>query len=272
MIKLEPAKRSVAVRDYRHDWGPFLGSDTIATQQSTASGGITLDNVVIEAGNTAVKFWVSGGLAGETGLITHRITTAGGRTETEVFAIHVVGADEPVSVAELKRNMKIEDDNSEDELIASLGRSARAFVEDESGFIFVRRQLVQVIDKWPSSYIELDYRPVVTIDEIEYTGSDYTPVAYENSFAMLERNPARIYPAPGSSSWPTLPDRGYAVVRYTAGFPEGSQANEYELARQAIFLLVGHWYANRETSIDKLMQEIPFGVKRIIDRFRAQVL
>src|SRR5688572_15917957 len=132
MIKFNPPKRSVSVRDYRHDWTPFLGEDTITSQETVASGGITLDSATIEPSNQAVKFWISGGIPGETGILTHTIETAGGRTETEIFALQVIGADEPVSVAELKMNMKVEVDD-DDALIASLNRSARAYVESESG-------------------------------------------------------------------------------------------------------------------------------------------
>jgi hypothetical protein len=53
MIALEP-KMAAEVRDYTHDWTPFLGTDTISSQTTTVSG-VTLDSAVILSGNRAIK-------------------------------------------------------------------------------------------------------------------------------------------------------------------------------------------------------------------------
>lgn len=272
MIRLSPAKRTLEVRDYRHDWTPFLDLDTIVSQVNTVSGGIVLDSAIIEAGAKTVKFWISGGTPGQPGQIIHRITTAGGRTEEEVFTIAVTAADEPVSLEEAKQNMKIEDDNSEDLLISSFIRSARAFVESESGYVFVQRQFVETFDAWPDGFIRLDRRPFVSLDEFEYYDSAFQVQPYLDAFVVPNRAPVQVYPTPGTTSFPVLPTGGVGTVRYTAGFPEGSQDERVELARQAILLLVGHWYANREAGTERVTEEIPFGVNSLINRFRAQVL
>ena len=49
-------------------------------------------------------------------------------------------------------------------------------------------------------------------------------------------------------SWPSLYPRDDAVqIEYVAGY--GAAASVPQVFKQAILLLVGHWYANRESSI-----------------------
>jgi uncharacterized phiE125 gp8 family phage protein len=269
MIRLLPTKRATEVRDYRHDWTPFLGLDTIQSQTTTGVG-ITVDSSLIEPpALQKIKFWLSGGVAPEPGIITQTIVTAGGRTETEIFSLGITVSDELVSVSEAKQNMKVENDDSENALIAGLIRSARAYVEDESGYVFVRRQFNEEYDVDPRGFIPLDRRPVVIVDEIEYTDDAYATQTITDSFLVLERGRGRVYPTPGTTAFPTIAPNSKFLVRYTAGYAEGSTHNDVELARQAILMLVAHWYAMRETASDKVTNEVPFGVRHLINRFRT---
>lgn len=269
-IALEPSKRPDEERVYKHDWTPWLGAATIASQTTTADvdSGIVVSDVAIETGDKSITFKVSGGDAGSTGRVTQTITSSTGEIETEVFLVRLVAAEEPVSLAEVKKQLRIEDDNTEDALISSYTRSARAYVESESGFVFVRRQFVETFNRWPL-WIELGRRPVISVDLIEYQDTDGTTQEYADFFGSLPLR--RIHPA---TSWPTLGTNGSISVRYTAGFAEGEQVEELDLARQAIFVLVAHWFANREAvSTSGLnVMEIPFTVRSLIDRFRAQVI
>jgi len=266
MERLEP-KAPSEVRNYTFDWSAFLGTDTIATSAVVVSG-VTLDSSSHDTNSVTVR--VSAGTAGTVAEITNTITTVGGFTETELFLLPVTTTAEPVSLAEAKAHLNIVDDDSQDALISSYISAARAYVESESGFVFVRRQFVESLSWWPT-YLSLGRRPLISVDSIDYTdeaGAAQTvdPADYYTALATRRVTPV--------AAWPTLGNGGAISVRYTAGFDVAEQAEELDLARQAILLLVGHWYANRETVVvgSIAATEIPFAARATIDRFRAQVV
>jgi uncharacterized phiE125 gp8 family phage protein len=265
MVRLEP-KAPSEIRNYSFDWSSFLGEDTIASSVVQATG-LTIDSS--SHGASSVDVVVSAGTGGTVGRITNTITTVGGLVETELFTLPIADASEPVSLDEAKAQLNIVDDDSQDALIASYIRSARAYVESESGFVFVRRQFAEAFNCWPN-YLSLARRPLISVDAVDYTDSNNVAqtldeAAYYTALAL--RRITRI------SVFPTLGNGGAIAVTYTAGFAEGEQAEELELARQAILMLVAHWFENRETVFVGAVatSEVPFAAKSLIDRFRAQV-
>jgi uncharacterized phiE125 gp8 family phage protein len=266
MERLEP-KAPTEIRNYSFDWSSFLGTDTI-TSSDVQVEGVTLVNDTNDT--TSVTVTVSGGLDGTVARILNIITTAGGLEVIELFTLPIMEASEPVTVNEAKWQLNIVDDDSDDALIASYIRSARAYVESESGYVFVRRQFAENLSSWPS-FLSISRRPLISVDSVDYIDSNGAPQTLDDAEYYTALALRRITPV---STWPTLGKGGSISITYTAGFAEGEQAEELELARQAIFLLVGHWYANREAvSIDQNQPaEVPFAARALIDRFRAQVV
>lgn len=106
---LEPSavtKNAVAVVDYSLPWGDWLAGDTIATSTWTYAAGLSGANESINqvavtytpAGGggqktappqTLVTTWLSGGTAGQTYMVTNKVTTAAGRTEKVSFRVTV---------------------------------------------------------------------------------------------------------------------------------------------------------------------------------------
>ena len=210
MIRLEP-KRSNEVRDYLHDWTPFLVDDTIQSQ-TTIGTGITINGSSIETGNQAIKFWVSGGTIGTVGTITQTIVTAGGRTETETFTLAITAFDEPVTLAEAKDYLRVRH-SDEDAKIAAMIPSARLWVEDHTGIALTQRTIIERVSPGPFGLIRLAKEPVVSIASVDYIDSlgaaqTYVPRHYPPS--------SILYPVSGES-WPTLADDEEFVVEYTAG-------------------------------------------------------
>jgi len=78
-----------AVLPYTRIWTDWLtDGDTIATSTWTASDpDITIDTSTND--DTTTTAWLSGGTAGETYLLTNRITTTNGYTEDRTFRILV---------------------------------------------------------------------------------------------------------------------------------------------------------------------------------------
>jgi hypothetical protein len=80
--------------DYQMDWDDWLSAitDTIATSTWTAepSTGIDIDGPPAPSHTpVSTKIWISGGTDQQTYTIYNTITTAGGRTRTRYFTLHI---------------------------------------------------------------------------------------------------------------------------------------------------------------------------------------
>ena len=74
-----PRKDPDEVLDYKWDWNSVLqGSETVSTSSITVAGGIIEDSE--EQTLTSSTIWLSGGSAGESYLLTCKVTTTEGRT------------------------------------------------------------------------------------------------------------------------------------------------------------------------------------------------
>lgn len=256
-------KRPAEVRDYSHDWSAFLDGDTISSSIWSGSG-ITVDSD--EEADGLVTVWLSSGSAGAVATVTNTITTAGGRTESEVFVL-LVGAGEPVTLAEAKDQCSIDaSDTTFDRLLTGYIIAARDWVERYTGHILKRRTMTQTLDRFPCSYIELQWRPIVSVDSIAYTDTDEADQAFEDFTAMLGRDPVRIYEAP-SASWPSTLSNSAVTVTFTAGYAPG---DEPSALLQAMLLLIGHWFNCRESVvIGQTVAEVPMATKALCDSYRV---
>jgi uncharacterized phiE125 gp8 family phage protein len=256
-------KRPNEVRDYRHDWSLFLDGDTIVTSDVTVSG-VTLDSDTNDADSVTV--WLSGGTDGALATVTNTITTAGGRTETEVFTLCIRSVGEPVSLAVAKAHLR-KTDESEDALIISYISAARQWVENYTGHILVRRPMTQTFSEfW--TYLELHYRPIVSITNIAYTDADSVAqtILPADLLVTAEGYPYRIRPL---DAWPTILTYSPVTVSFTAGYSEGA---EPQALIQAMLLMIGHFHTTRASVTEEAMQEVPLAARSLCDQYRVPVV
>jgi fructosamine-3-kinase len=76
-----------AVLDYSIDWTRWLAGDQIAASEWIVASGLT--KMADSKTSTSATVWLSGGTAGQSYIVTNRITTAAGRTEDRSFTIRV---------------------------------------------------------------------------------------------------------------------------------------------------------------------------------------
>jgi len=76
-----------AVLDYSIDWPRWLAGDQIAASEWIVASGLT--KMAESKTATSTTVWLSGGTAGQSYIVTNRITTAAGRTEDRSFTIRV---------------------------------------------------------------------------------------------------------------------------------------------------------------------------------------
>lgn len=92
-----PNKDPDEVLDYRIDWSARTAGDTIATSvwSLVDAAGLTIDSISHDTNSTTV--WLSGGTAGEVGVLLNTVTTNGGRTLEETAALTVMGSEFPAT-------------------------------------------------------------------------------------------------------------------------------------------------------------------------------
>lgn len=170
-------------------------------------------------------------------------------------------AEEPVSLEEAKAHLRVVN-TAEDDLIAGLVVAARQQCEDEARRAFVTRTYDLTLDCWPVEPLRLPRQPlgdVISVTYIDSTGN--TNTVDESTY---ETDSERMFLAYGKS-WPSATLRPYSAVtiRYTAGY--GNASDVPARYKQAMLLLIGHWFQNRESVVvGAVGRELPMAVKALL--------
>jgi uncharacterized phiE125 gp8 family phage protein len=156
-------------------------------------------------------------------------------------------AAEPVTLAEAKVHMRVDGD-AEDTLISSLIITSRLHIEAALGLAFITQSWSYFLDAWPAARdVKLPLRPVQSIaavrlyaadESLQTISADTYVLDGAGTPARLVRHGGTVWPVPGKSS------NGIEIA-FVAGY--GSTASSVPAPiRQAILLLVAHWYEHRE--------------------------
>lgn len=176
------------------------------------------------------------------------------------------GTVDPVTLTEAKAHLRV-DGVSEDTYITDLISAASQRVEEMQGKIFRQATMTMTLDMWPrSSMMPLPRYPVDSVTSITYleegesSATTYASTNYQLDTASV---PPRIM-LKKNKTWPTDSlEAGAAItVTFVAGYADGTVP---ETAKHAIKLLVGHWYANRESVVTgTIATEIPETLRSLI--------
>jgi uncharacterized phiE125 gp8 family phage protein len=186
---------------------------------------------------------------------------------------------EPITLAEAKVQVKMEpgEASTEDDYLLDCIAAAREWCEGHTGRSFYEQTLQVSLDDWPRSrVVELPRAtPLRSITSVTYRDSDET----EQNFADLAADTASV---PGrllitTLSSPSLSDicSGRVKVVYVAGQEVGSPQNTVPRSiKQAVKLLVGHLYYNREAVVignpaAVASAAVEFGVAAFLSQHRA---
>lgn len=170
-------------------------------------------------------------------------------------------AEQPVSLAEAKAHCRV-DHTDEDALIGSLIAAATGHLDGASGILgrcMVTQEWALDLDAFPET-IALPLAPVVTVDAVKYIdGSDALQTLDAAEYVVSN---GRIEAAP-DADWPVTRDRqGAVTVEFTAGY--GAAEDVPAALKAAMLLMIGHWYANRESVIvGTIASELPMAVQAL---------
>lgn len=180
-------------------------------------------------------------------------------------------AEEPVTLAEARGFLRL-DGTEEDALATALLTAARALLEAETRRAFVTQSWRLVLDRWPAREIRLPLAPITRIDGMTVvTAAGEVAIDAALYDSDLGHEPPRLVVKRGMR--PAMPAREVAgiAVDFTAGY--GAAAAVPEPLRQAILMLVAHWFETRSpVSFGVGTVEIPLTVAALIAPYRRMRL
>ncbi|MCW8918915.1 MAG: head-tail connector protein [Gammaproteobacteria bacterium] len=176
-------------------------------------------------------------------------------------------AAEPVTLAEAKAHTRADD--ADDALLAALITAGREYVESETARVLIERTGVLSLDRFPS-VIRVPGAPLVSVEALRYLDIEGQQQTLPSDQYRVDASsaPGRITPAPGVA-WPaTLFVPGAVSIDLTVGY--GTADDVPGVLKQALLLLVGHWYENREgVVIGTITSEVPIAVTSLLDKRRV---
>lgn len=176
---------------------------------------------------------------------------------------------EPVTVAEAKAHLRV-DASAEDTLIASLILTSRLHIETAFGLALITQSWRLLLDRWPSAPLQLPLRPLQAIDEVRVLSADGDPtiIATAGYLADTASTPPRlvhtgaIWPQPGQAA-------NGIEIDFTAGYGDAA-ADVPAPIRQALLLLVAHWYEHRDPiEVGAADMMIPGAVSDLLASYRV---
>ena len=178
---------------------------------------------------------------------------------------------EPVTLDEAKAQCRV-DGTADDTFITGLIGRAREYVEKLDWRACLTQTLELWLPRWPCDKIVLPRPPLASVTSVEYYDTDdvkYTldpAIYYVNAIAEPGEIVLRY-----NQTWPTTTLRDYnaVCVTYVAGWT--AAANVPKTIKQAVLLVIGHWYENREAStVGAVSREIELGVRALINLDRMK--
>lgn len=175
---------------------------------------------------------------------------------------------EPVTLAEAKAHLRV-DVVDDDATITGLIAAAREQGELVARRAFVTQTWELSLTCWPArSYIELPRPPLVSVTSISYVDSaGVTQTMSPGDYVVdAASEPGRVWLG-YNKSWPSAALRpGASIsVRYVAGY--GAAVAVPARYKQAVLLLIGHFYENREEVIVQagaMPSRLPFAAEALL--------
>jgi uncharacterized phiE125 gp8 family phage protein len=173
---------------------------------------------------------------------------------------------EPVLIADANAHLRVDIDDDND-LITALIVAARERAED-----ILRRALITqtwdlYLDAFPEGdSLELPFPPLQSVTHVKYTDKDGDESTFDSANYIVDTSsePGKIVLAYGKT-WPstTLQPVNGVNVRFVCGFGDAG-TDVPQTMKQAMLLMIGEWYENRENATQPRQAEIPLSAKMLL--------
>lgn len=172
-----------------------------------------------------------------------------------------------VSWEEADRALVLDGDEDQREYVEGLIAAATAWIDGPAGWLgrAIGSQTLEArFEEFDGREIFLPYGPVSAIVDVNYldaTGAEQT--FSSGNYSLVGGNTLRLS---NDAAWPGLyRDPEAARVTYVAGYDDVPPQ-----IKQAILLLVGQWFRNRENAITgTIVSTMPMSVEALLSTFRS---
>ena len=181
--------------------------------------------------------------------------------------------EKPVTLAEVKAHCRV-DSVDDDLLLSGLIDAATDHLDGYAGILgrcLVEQEWRLDLPCFPADMLRLPLGNLIGTSSVKY----YDSAGVFQTLAVSEYDEAEdsigpfVVPKTGKS-WPSTDERTVAVqVLWYAGY--GAATDVPMAIRQALLLLIGHWYENREASIAGVTaMPLPFAVEALLAPYRRR--
>lgn len=178
---------------------------------------------------------------------------------------------EPVSLAEGKAFVRVEHAD-DDDIISALIAGARIHIESQTRRALITQSWRLTRDAWPASgRIEIRPGPLQTLDAARVLDADGNAATVDLQAFVPDKAASTLAFAPWSMA---EPGRIASGIEFDVTVGYGDAAIDVpEPLRQAIRLLVAHWYDNRRlTAVGQNVAILPSTVAALIAPYRMVAL
>lgn len=171
---------------------------------------------------------------------------------------------EPVTLSEAKLHLRV-DTTTDDTLITALIAAARETIEERVGMALLTQTRDAYAPAFPAeTVLTLPYGPLQSVTGVYYTETDSSSELTFAAASYLSQTWRNAIVLKSGYAWPT---DATMRVRYVCGYTSAGLIPQR--LRQALLLLVGHWYENREATQTGALKEIPWAVEALINLERV---
>lgn len=185
---------------------------------------------------------------------------------------------EVITLSEARLHLRLDTEGSppshpDDSIVSALIIAARENAESHTGLAIAESSYTLALDAFPIDAIELFLSPVQSITSVTYVDSGGATQTLTNTKYQLDNysSPAKLFPL---EPWPATKVKPNAVlINFIAGFTDGSP-NNYPLPislKQAMFIMIGTWYENRESIAEKETYERPMTATYLLTPHRVNL-
>lgn len=180
----------------------------------------------------------------------------------------VAPSETPVSRTEAKAHLRVTG-TTEDTLIDGLIAAAVAHVDGWSGILgrcVVTQTWRQDVDDF-SDCVALPFPDVQSVTVTYYDAANAVQTLSGSTYNLVNRTSGTFLELADGASWPVVYSRPDAVkISMVCGY--GAAAAVPVAIKQAMLVLIGHWYSNREAVSEAAMSEVPLAVGALLAPYR----
>lgn len=167
---------------------------------------------------------------------------------------------EPLTLADAKNHLKLDDLAPDDALVTALIVAARETVENYTLLKLMPQTVTEYFDEFTDT-LELSAAPLRAVSAVTYLDSNgqsqtlSEDIYKVQAYALLPRISRKA-----EKAWPTTRNEAQAItVTYTVGFDNADAVPA--VLKSAMLLLIGHWYEKREDSVRKMPTQVEWMIR-----------